>query len=372
MIRAPKISVLDTESREVLIMLKKILFSNCILKELRDMTPQIFKKNAWVALGGIDSVNCHFSGKQVHSSLVELVVVGFGSNNGGDESNAVGGNRNVETPGTSGNTSNQINKTLEEIADILVKTCNDKLMELANMETMSITKGLVEKASPEAAKTGVFFSKRLASSSSGSGMGNSAQTMYIDYHLPTKQPFIEIKVIGNCRILDRYGVKFIALKDVQNTLNTPDKSGASNASNPSITFDREKRLQTFEQALSRKDLTFTNSCMKALIRLCYPAYHMRKLESYQEVERSVEGFFGDRGSLKNSSDPGNPTNQNNALKNMMLQELKDHKNDAQISNITLRGFMERSASLGLLPPLNQIDNDYNDNVLYETKTELLG
>lgn len=309
MIRTTKPSILDPESREILISLKKILFLNCIWKELRDMTPQIFKKNAWVALSGIDAINCHFSGKNVHTSLVEIVLVpleGFSTED----------------------------QTLAEISDILVKACNEKIMTYANMETLTVTKGLVEKASSEAAKTGIFFSKRVVNASEPSG-----SRCFIDFHLANKQPFIEIKVAPGLRILDRYGVKFVTLKDVK-------------------ILDNERRTQQIDQALSRPDLTFTNSCMKVLVRLCFPAYHMRKLESSKEVESCIKSFSG-IGDVP--------------LLNTMLQELKDYKNDARIRDITLTNFVERAVKLGLLlPGLSKIINDYNDNVLYETRTEILG
>lgn len=306
MIRATKTNTLDPESREILINLKKILYLNCIWKELRDMTPQIFKKSVWVALSGIDAINCHFSGKNLHTNLVEIVLMP------------------TETPKDS-DLNLLCGTALNEVADILVKACNEKIMDYANMENAPMTKNLVEKASPEAAQTGIFFSKRIIQNQ-----------CIIDFHLPNKQTFIEIKVAPKMRILDKYGVKFITLKDVKN-------------------LDGGKREQIIDQALSRSDLTFTNSCMKILIRLCFPAYHMRKLESRKEVEVVVKGF------------------NNEILEETMLRELDDYKNDKQISEITMDSFVQRAVALGLLlPGLSKINNDYNENVLYETKTEIIG
>lgn len=306
MFRATKTNTLDPESREILINLKKILYLNCIWKELRDMTPQIFKKNVWIALSGIDAINCHFSGKNLHTNLVEIVLMP------------------TETP-KDADLALLCGTALNEVADILVKACNEKIMDYANMENAPMTKNLVEKASPEAAKTGIFFSKRIIQNQ-----------CIIDFHLPNKQTFIEIKVAPKMRILDKYGVKFITLKDVKN-------------------LDGGKREQIIDQALSRSDLTFTNSCMKILIRLCFPAYHMRKLESRKEVEVVVKGF------------------NNEILEETMLRELDDYKNDKQISGITMDSFVQRAVALGLLlPGLSKINNDYNENVLYETKTEIIG
>lgn len=308
MIRAAKNNVLDSETREILINLKKLLYLNCIWKELRDMTPQIFKKNVWVALAGIDAINCHFSGKNLHTNSVEIVLMPTENDKQFDLISLCG-------------------KALDEVSDILIKACNETIMTYANMENAPIAKILVEKASPEAANTGIFFSKRI--------IQNPCQCM-IDFHLPNKQTFIEIKVAPKMRILDKYGVKFITLKDIKS-------------------LDGGKRDQIIDQGLSRVDLTFTNSCMKSLIRLCFPAYHMRKLESRKEVEASIKSF------------------NNENLEQIMMKELEDYKNDKQISGITMQSFIERAVALGLLiSGLTKINNDYNENVLYETKTEIIG
>lgn len=293
----PISSQMDILTRGHLINLKKILFPK-ILAELKTITPTILKKEAWVALGGIDAVNFHFSGKYVHNSLIEVVISPFSPND--------------------------TTFDLDELILALLNACNEATVQYGNLPMML---EILKDATKEANKTGVYFEKGANS------------IVYRSSLMPT---FIEFRVIPGLYVVDRYGVKYLTLPDI--------------AKYPS-NFDAENRNRMLDQALKRDNLTFTNSCMKNLIKICFPAVHMRKVESVEEVEKTLNFF------LERCDD---------SLKSAMHRELRDFKDDQLVKGITMQEFGHRCVKLGLLPANIHINNEFNGNVLYETKTELVG
>ena len=84
---------------------------------------------------------------------------------------------------------------------------------------------------------------------------------------------------------------------------------------------------------------------------------MRKVESLDEVNSTLSHF---------------ERKCDDALKSAMHRELKDFKDDQLVKGISMLEFVHRCGKLDLLPPGIRVDNEFNGNVLYETKTELVG
>lgn len=284
------------EARGLAINLKKILYPK-VSDEMKNLTPTVYKNGAWLAFNGIDSVNCHFSGKYVHTGLIEIAVIPV----------------------------KPIKLSLRDLAAKFVSVCNEYFITLGGFKEMDMTQNILQKTSDEAKQSSRFFTPH-----------HEGNICIVNFELSQPHPFIEIRIVENVRVMERYGIKHVCLKDAI-------KVG---------TLDEQYRNQLMTQALGRKDLTFTNLCMKTLIRWCYPAVHMRKIGSRDEVMKTIETFP--------------------SMRDAMIIELEEYQNDEAIRRITLTGFIARAIELELIPPLRTIENDFNSNVLYEFKTSILG
>lgn len=308
----------NMEIRSNMVTLKKILY-NDILVTAKNITTKVLRHGAWLAFSGIDALNLNCTGKNIHISFVEMVLIPA-----------------AEAP--------NFKDAIHEICNALLAKLNENILQIANLDSAHLTKNILEKASNDGLKSGKVFVANLQE--------NRATIDFLTQQAP--QPFIEIRVLSDFKTvpLERYGIKFLSLGDVERDINKN--------LNPYGESDWNIRKQTYDQAIIRPELTITLWSLKTMLKICFPAYAMRKLGSSGKIKSDIEFHCSNKPQLKE----------------IMHKELAAYDQPEQIKNITLVEFVNRASQLNLISNNEKFKqtvlNEYNENLLYEIKTELTG
>jgi hypothetical protein len=313
-----------------MISLKKILM-NVVEKEVRRITPIYLKSGLTICHAGVDALNSHFAGKHMHVPFIELILIS-----------------NEVVP--------DITIQMSEIANTIRSKCNEVLMELANMKSTALAHSILEKCDNDTLKSHqiLVFAKDCENRS-------TVDFVYSENKQRKQQPFIEIRYYVNPRfhILDRFGSKYISLGDVCRDI----KSGIMGSTTPDWRF----RKQSFDQSITRHDLTLSHCAMRIYMRLCFPAIAMRKLNARNQVEEDIQKTI--------ALIPEEQKGASNNLRTSMFSELNRYQDNATIEDITLNILIERSVALGLFPSDETLkyalNNAINDNLIYELKIEAM-
>lgn len=310
--------------------LKKILM-NVVEKEVRKITPTYLKMGLTICHSGVDSLNFHFAGKYMHVPFIELMLI----------SNGAIANIAIQ---------------MLEISNSIRNRCNELLMELANMKSTALAHSILEKCDNDTLKSHqiLVFAKDNENRS-------TIDFVYSENKEKKQQPFIELRYYANPRfqILDKFGSKYVSLGDVCRDI----KSGIMASTTPDWRF----RKQSFDQSITRHDLTLSHWAMRIYMRICFPAIAMRKLNARGQVEEDIHKAI--------ALIPEEQKGASNDLRASMLSELNKYQDNATIEDITLNILIERSVALGLFPSDQTLkyalNNAINDNVVYELKIEAL-
>lgn len=311
------------EIRGHMINLKKILFYY-IEEKVKLLTVQILKKGQYLCFSGTDALNMHFANKQMHTGFVELVITPKAEND----------------------------KSIEMVAEELMKVMNDRLIEFSSKQDFLLTKEVLEGCRSTNSKNGRFFEiNRKVKDRLRIGF-----YVYSDTNKIETQNFLEIKYIDNMKIkpFEKYGIFFIPLAIVEKFIKQETLISGHE--------DWKAKQITFEQAMKRGGLTFSQWTMLTLSKLCFPQILMRVYEDEDVVLQNIDNLmrFAPESSQKHD------------LEKQMKSEIANYKDMSKIEKIvTLENLLHRAMILGLIPSgpeiMSTLTTSYNITILREIR-----
>lgn len=322
----------DPKLRGHMINLKKVLMG-FVLDKVKLINSKLLQVNLVLALGGIDSVNLHFSNKNIHTPFIEFIIF----------------KREFEKEAN-------FEQGKIESTTVLLAEINKILYSLASDETCTVTREILRECDCGEGYKGNYFESRDESALHG--------RMTIDFfHNITKnvmsQPFIEIRILPNLQMytLEKYGIPYLPL----GFLHSDISAGLSNKGGADWKF----RDSTLKQSVERSGLTFSSWTFNGLLRYCFPAITMKKMKVEEGVRSLLDQCL--------RSAPIHSSGKVKELEVILLKELSNwQNNNILLEVLTLENLYERCVTLGLLPNGRDLKenlfNEYNKTHIREART----
>jgi len=325
----------DPKIRGHMINLKKMLMGH-IVEKMRLITSKLLQSNVVIAFGGLDSVNQHFSNKQMHTPFIELVMFKKDFDKEAD-----------------------FDQCKKEAVSLLISEMNEFLILLAGDPTCVITREILRECKSDGGYEGSYFGARGGQNDSGDHHRLTIDFYYNISQSFSYQPFVEIRVLPNLHIctLDKYGIFYMPLGFVH----TDIKTGVANQGGPDWTF----RESTLKQCVERSGLTFSSWTFNGLLRYCYPGITMKRMKVEEGVKEVIKECF--------STAPIHNSGALTKLREVFLSELSKWQDDTILARVlNLETLYERSVILGLLPEGRDLKenlfNEYNKTHVRESRT----